>query len=353
MNTSVENELTDIVSAASRFFGQRTPATALRDQPTRSTEGFDRSIYTELADLDYFRLAVPEEDGGLGFSEPASGMICEAAGRELLPGPLLDQLVAIEIIRNQCGSQSLVDRLMSGDAIASTVFVTDTALRFDVEANQLSGHLNRIGFGDQVDLWILVVENTDGEADICIVDPMANGIKHDRVVRSLDETWYGIESDVRQVAPTAVFRASTPHYARFLGYARGMVASYSIGACGRLLDDTVEYVSQRHQFGQPVGSFQAIKHKAADCYIAFTHARDLTRIGVARKNARQLGLARLAADACYRRTAEASLQMYGGMGYTVETLVHLYLKNAQRLRTWPTNVCNDVEKLRTELCLDA
>jgi alkylation response protein AidB-like acyl-CoA dehydrogenase len=112
----------------------------------------------------------------------------------------------------------------------------------------------------------------------------------------------------------------------------------AVGACERLLDLTVEHVRQREQFGRPIGSFQAVKHALADVYIDVQHSRSLVFAALcaeADERRRLLPLAKLAADATYRRTAETALQLHGGIGFTWECPVHLFLKNALRLSTYP------------------
>jgi alkylation response protein AidB-like acyl-CoA dehydrogenase len=108
-----------------------------------------------------------------------------------------------------------------------------------------------------------------------------------------------------------------------------------VGACRRILDLTVEHVKQRHQFGVPIGSFQAVKHKAADMYVAIERARALayfSALTIAEddpRRAKAAHMAKAAAGECQRLVFKNGYQLFGAMGYTWENELQYYLKRVK------------------------
>ncbi len=137
-----------------------------------------------------------------------------------------------------------------------------------------------------------------------------------------------------------------------LAYAYGIIAMWSLGAARRLLDLTVEYTKERKQFRVPIGSFQAMKHRAASAYVEILHARYLAAAALIDGGIADARLARIAADEAYRSVAASCLQMHGGIGFTSEASVHLFLKNAELLRSWPLPAGAERDAVRVELQLD-
>jgi alkylation response protein AidB-like acyl-CoA dehydrogenase len=113
------------------------------------------------------------------------------------------------------------------------------------------------------------------------------------------------------------------------------LAITAVGACRRILDLVVEHVKQRHQFGVPIGSFQAVKHKAADMYVAIERARALayySALTIAEDDPRQreaAHMAKAAAGECQRLVFASGLQLFGAMGFTWENELQVYLKRAK------------------------
>jgi len=112
------------------------------------------------------------------------------------------------------------------------------------------------------------------------------------------------------------------------------LAATTVGACRRILDLVVAHVKQRHQFGVPIGSFQAVKHKAADMYVAIERARVLAyfaALTIAEDDPRQHRaalMAKAAAGECQQLVYRNGLQLFGAMGFTWENELHIYLKRA-------------------------
>jgi alkylation response protein AidB-like acyl-CoA dehydrogenase len=124
-------------------------------------------------------------------------------------------------------------------------------------------------------------------------------------------------------------------FERALVHALAGLAMVTVGACQRALDLVVEYVSGREQFGVPIGSFQAVKHKAVDMYVAIERARALAyfaALAIAEDDERRslaASMAKAAAGDAQHIVFQHSIQLFGGIGFTWENDVHLYLRRAK------------------------
>jgi alkylation response protein AidB-like acyl-CoA dehydrogenase len=341
-----------IREVAARFFAERTP---LAGQLKLSLGRVDppRELFAEMASLDFFSQSAPESVGGLGLSGLAAGLIAEAAGGELVHGPLVDQLIAISMA---VSNEELVGQLMSADLIAAVGFDRPgaTRLSYDPGSHAVSGTVRGVRFGDSVDRWILSLPPAAAfEGAVVVVDPQAAGIEDLREEPSLDPLWRSVSASLRD-APVMALLPLVNGIEAHQDYACGLVAAYSVGASRRVLEEAIVYVKEREQFGRPIGSFQAIKHRAANAYSAVLHARALTFAALdgATRGGEALRMSRIVADGCYRLNAETALQMHGGIGFTAESVVHLFLKNAQQLRMWPTPASGEFEYIRRMLGLD-
>ena len=328
MTTTPTNDEQAIRDAAARLLADRAP---LETQLDRA--GSWRPLHRELAGLDYFGLSLPEDVGGLGLSLQVSGLIAEAAGRELVPGPWLDTLIAVHMAE---GDEALCSALTSGERVAAVVFPDDVRRTGDT----VSGEVRGVRFGDQVNLWLLALPD-----EVVAIEPPGDVT----VERSVDPLWRSVSARLDNASISATLVRNRE---KDLALAGGLVGAFSVGAAARVLDDAVAYVKDRQQFGKPIGSFQAIKHRAANAYISLLHARCLVFSSLSGNDVERMTVARIAADTCYRLAAETALQLHGGIGFTAEASVHLFLKSATQLRGWPLPVESSLDAVRVRLALD-
>lgn len=328
-------------------FARRAP---LATQEARARGGaggdLDRALLGELGGLGFFSQAVPVADGGLGLSWLASGLVAEAAGRELVPGPWLDQLVTVRLLA--AGGADVVEPYAFGiRPVALAVGAGSAAATWDAATGTLSGSLRGLRCGDQVDRFVVVVEGAT-----LVVDPAAAGVGPVAPEPTVDPLWRSVGVQLDGVAPEMGFETPPEAAEDALALASCLLAAASVGASSRALDIGVAYVRDRHQFGVPVGSFQAVKHRLANAYIELLHARALVRRALADEDTATVWEARLAADRCDRAVAEAALQVHGGIGFTSEVPIHLFLKGAQQRRAWPEPVDGAHGRVRARLGLD-
>lgn len=306
-----------------------------------------RTLHREMGQLGFFATTLPEAVGGLELSPLSAGLIAEAAGRELVPGPWIDQLIATRLLVDD---PAALAPLLGGERFAAVWLPgrLDALPALDREERTVSGVVHGVRFGSTVDRLVLALDGT-----VVVIDPAASGVEI-ADESTMDPLWRS--STVRlDGAPVETVVPRTDADAKEdRAFASGLVAAASVGAASRALESALEHVRHRNQFGRPVGSFQALKHRAANSWIGLLHARSMVRFALAElpQDGHPAHVARVAADGAARQVAENALQMHGGIGFTSEAHIHLFLKNAQQLRGWPYPVEDDLRALRDRLDID-
>jgi alkylation response protein AidB-like acyl-CoA dehydrogenase len=292
-----------------------------RELDTASLEG-------EIAGLGWSLLTLPVSRGGLGQSFVALAPIYEEMGRSLAPFTLADSLAAADVLvaDGSAVAVQLLDRIASGEARVVVAF--SPAMEEKIRASELSLVRGAIGATD-----VLVLPER-GEGPVVLVDLLGAGVAVERV-----ETWdrgrtFG---DIR-LSGAAASRPLTIEAREARSLARAhldlAMAWDSVGGAEQALSEAVAYMGTRQQFGRPIGSFQALKHRAADLKVGLELARALTRKASLVYAEREdgwsdlTGQARLLAVDAYRAIAEEAVQFHGGIGFTWEYDCHLFLKRA-------------------------
>jgi alkylation response protein AidB-like acyl-CoA dehydrogenase len=323
-------------------------------------EGYDAAAWRIAAEqIGVQELAIPEEMGGGGYGFDELAIVMEETGRTLFPAPLLSTAVlATSALLSVGGSYGgeLLARIAGGDLIA-TVAVSEAQLHWDPDdittvAEEsggrwvLSGGKPYVLDGAQSDV-ILVAARTTAGLSLLAVESGADGLSVDPL-DSMDKT--------RRLA--AVKFDNTP--AVLLGddgsawetlsgvYDRALaaLACEQVGGAQAALEMTVEYLNVRHQFGRPIGSFQAIKHRCADLLVEVESARSAAAYASAAVAAGSdddsvaASIAKVYCSQAFYHVAAESIQMHGGIGFTWEHPAHLYFKRAkssEALFGWPAN----------------
>ncbi|MFJ8049142.1 acyl-CoA dehydrogenase family protein [Streptomyces luteogriseus] len=381
MDARFTDEQDEIRRTLRELLGKRCGPEELRaavDTPA----GHDPALWTTLAEqLGLPGLALPETYGGVGCTATELALACEETGRTLAPTPLLATAVLAAPLLLALGTDAqraeLLPRIASG-ALTAALAVPGPALATalaltghdprgawagggragGVQARRAEGGWRVYGQVDQV---------LDGHsAQLLVVAAHAGGFARSRVLLFLVRGDAAGLSRVRQTALDATRPqgriqlrdteaellgdetvGALPALARLGDTAAACLAAEAVGAAGRVLERTVEYVGQREQFGRPVGSFQAVKHRLADAYVQVQAARSAayyaawaaateaaagaTAIATTTATAREEtagGLALAQALEALRRAAAEGIQLHGGIGFTWEHEAHLYFKRA-------------------------
>ncbi|MFJ3911396.1 alkylation response protein AidB-like acyl-CoA dehydrogenase [Streptomyces sp. 2132.2] len=333
----------------------------------RTAAGHDRELWQQLArQLGLPGIAVAEEYGGVGCTPADLALACEETGRALLPSPLLATAVLAVPLITALGTDAQRSALLPplaaggltaalavpGPALSTALALTgenapgewagggraggvqarpgaDGGWRLYGEAAQvLDGHSASLllvaahtgGFARSRTLLFLVREDAPGlarsrQATLDETRPQARIQLRDTPAELLGADAAGATGDGVLAALAATGRT-----------AAAVLAAEAVGAAGQALARTVEYVRQREQFGRPIGSFQAVKHRLADLYVHVQAARSAAYY--AAWDPRQGGLALAQALEALRITAGEAIQLHGGIGFTWEHDAHLYFKRA-------------------------
>ncbi|MFD7085736.1 acyl-CoA dehydrogenase family protein [Streptomyces sp. NPDC002181] len=333
----------------------------------RTAAGHDRELWQQLArQLGLPGIAVAEEYGGVGCTPADLVLACEETGRALLPSPLLATAVLAVPLITALGTaaqrSALLPPLAAGGltaalAVPGPALSTALALTGEnapgewagggraggVQARpgedggwRLYGEAAQVLDGHSASL-LLVAAHTGGFARsrtlLFLVREDAPGLARARQA-TLDETRPQARIQLRDTpaellgadADNATDEAVLAALAATGRTAAAVLAAEAVGAAGAALARTVEYVRQREQFGRPIGSFQAVKHRLADLYVQVQAARSAAYY--AAWDQRQGGLALAQALEALRITAGEAIQLHGGIGFTWEHDAHLYFKRA-------------------------
>jgi alkylation response protein AidB-like acyl-CoA dehydrogenase len=313
-----------------------------------AADGVPRSLYARLAELGFFGVCVPERFGGLGLETLDLALVLEELGRVAAPGPFLaTQLVIAGLLRGGSAAQqkAWLPRLAAGEALGALVVDGTDATPGTIRATaarggwRLDGHAAFVLEAPGADV-LLVAARTGKRADgvaLFLLAPDAKGVRIRRH-EMIDVTRRFAAVELRGVTATTSDRLGGPGgpaaLARLVDLACVGIAADSFGGAQRTIEMAVEYAKVREQFGRPIGSFQAIKHIAAEMVADVEPARSLvwyaawTQDHRPRERRRLAAMAKAALGDVYSRTARRSVEIHGGIGFTWEFDLHLWFKRA-------------------------
>jgi alkylation response protein AidB-like acyl-CoA dehydrogenase len=313
-----------------------------------------RDLWAAMVGLDWPALNVPEDCGGMGLGTAEVSVVVEELGAVAAPGPYLataSQFVpAVSLAGTAEQRARYLEPVSAGERVGALALadhprcwsvddVTATAERA-AGGWTLRGEKHGVLIGPGDDADVVVAARVDGGGlGLFVVPASALDI---RAVRSLDGSrpLSRIVLDGTAVpAEAALGEAGSPAVAaaltRTVEEAALALSLEAVGACRTLFAMTLQHAKDRHQFGVPIGSFQAVKHKLADVHLALERARALALFAVAAAGeddprlALAIAMAKAAADDCQRLVCQEAIQTFGGIGFTWESDVHLYVKRAQ------------------------
>ncbi|TCJ32601.1 acyl-CoA dehydrogenase family protein [Parafrankia sp. BMG5.11] len=357
MNLAFTQEQNELRRTVRDFLDETSPEAEVR-RLMETVDGYDPGLWHQLAgELGIAGLTLPEEYDGAGCGFVELGVVLEEAGRSLLCAPVLSTVVLAASALLGLGDDAACHDYLPGIAAGTTVAtlaLTESAGRWAgadgiTTTATLDGHSNGNGWtvsgkkafvldGHAASL-LLVVARTGAGLSVLAVDAGAPGVH--RVPRAtLDQTRR--QADITFTAAPARLLgeagAARPVLEHVLDLAAVAIATEQVGGAARVLDMAVDHARTRVQFGRPIGSFQAVKHKLADMHLGVESARSAAYHGLwaAADNLPDLPLAASLAKACcgdaFVAAATENIQVHGGIGVTWEHPAHLYLKRAHSSR---------------------
>jgi alkylation response protein AidB-like acyl-CoA dehydrogenase len=318
----------------------------------------DAALYKHMADLGWMGIAIPEEYGGQGMTYVDLGVLMEEMGRALLPGPFFATvcLAAPTIIEagSDAQKQALLPGIASGAKNAAVAY-TEANARVDASGIELAARKDGDGFvlngtkrfvlDAHVAETLIVAARTSDSGDptegvtLFVVDGKAPGVTvkqlkaMDMTRRLCDVTLENVKVGADDVMGDV--DRGWPRLERAIQRATGMLAAECVGGSQKVLDLSVAYARERIQFGRPIGSFQAVKHKCADMLVDVELGRSAMYYAAwaATDSDEELSLAASIAKAfcgeAYTRVAGNGIHVHGGIGFTWEHDMHLYFKRAK------------------------
>ncbi len=333
--TDDEQALADSVR---KFVADRSPLTSLRELIT-SGQPYDADVWKQMtAQLGLAGLAIPEGYGGAGAGVSALSVALTELGAGLVASPLLAGVLAAEVLLrldDDSARNELLPKIAEGELIATLALTSGfgghVAASGAGDGVTLSGSLSPVLSGTEADVLLVPADGDDGTV-VCLVDGGATGLTRTRLT-AVDHSRSLARIEMRGTPARVLSGDGSAALAAAQDLGNLALASESAGAMRACLEMTSAYAKIRVAFGQPIGAFQAVKHRLADMEksweLGYAALRDAARAGdeetgrfpVAASVARVL-----LADA-YAEASVDAVHLHGGIGFTWEHDAHLFYKN--------------------------
>jgi alkylation response protein AidB-like acyl-CoA dehydrogenase len=348
VNFAFSEEQEELRRITRQFLESKSPETEVR-RLMETTEGYDPAVWSQMAnELGLQSLVIPEEYGGQGFTYVELTVVLEEMGRALLAAPFYSTVVlatnAVLHSGDEAAKKEILPGIASGETIA-TLALTEPNGKWDlsgVEATATQGDgwtidgTKMFVLDGHVADVIIVAARTGAGLSLFKVDGDAAGLTRTPLA-TMDQTRKQAKLEFSGVPATLIGTdgGAEEVLGRVLDLAVVALAAEQVGGAQKVLDMSVEYAKDRVQFGRPIGSFQAIKHKCADMLLEVESAKSAAYYAAwcaAELNDELPEVACLAKAYCseaYFHSAAENIQIHGGIGFTWEHPAHLYFKRAK------------------------
>jgi alkylation response protein AidB-like acyl-CoA dehydrogenase len=342
-------------SACERISPEERVRAVAYGEGTELASGFDTTLWDALCNqVGVTAIALPEHLGGAGYGASALGVVAHELGRALAPVPFTSSTVLatgllLDLTERDPDAEKRLAGLIEGRRTAAAALTGDGGLwrrsAVSLRANgsgesyRVDGIVRHVVGGTAATDLVVVAAADDGLA-VFLVDPGDDGV----VVES--------ESVLDGTRPMATITLSEASAVRLCGddavddivsrnvdLALAVLSAEQVGACERVLELATGYARTREQFGRPIGSFQAVKHKCADMLVDLEWARsasqaaleafDTDDVSTAGEGAWRASMAKAVCSESLRNAAHANVQIHGGIGFTWEDSAHLYFRRAR------------------------
>lgn len=367
MNFDFSDDQKLLRDVARRFLQERSAAREVR----RVLEGempFHRDLWQGLAEMGWLGSAVPESYGGAGQGYLELCVLAEELGRTVAPTPFSSTVYfgieALLLAGTEEQKQRLLPPLATGETIATLALAettkapTEANIEAVVADGAISGRKTAVPDGDVADLGVVAArDGAGGPVRLYLVDLNQAEVSR-QPLKTIDPTrsHAAIEFKAAAAEPLGEGGAGWDTLTRLLDRAAILFAFEQVGGGQAALEMAREYAMQRHAFGRPIASFQAVKHKLADMYVGVELARSHAYYGAwaLSTDAAELPLAaaaaRVSAADGFYNAAKENIQVHGGMGFTWEFDCHLYYRRAKLLslnlgstRRWKDRLVTQLE----------
>ena len=379
MDFRFSEEQQALVDSARDFLASHSGPEAIRTAMT-SELGYDKAIWQQIAsELGWPSVHIPEAYGGLGLGYVDLVVLVEAMGEALLCSPFFSTVAlaanTLLALGSEAQKKEVLPAIAEGRATATLAF-SEKSGRWDAVGIEATARPDGEGFVlDGVKSWVIDGHSADlllvaarkpgsqGEDGISVFALPADtaGIER-RMLPTMDQTRRLAEIRLTNVragrdACLGEFGRAWPGLAKALDLAAIALAAEQVGGAQRCLDMAVAYAKERQQFGRPIGSFQAIKHKCADMLVAVESARSALYYAACIVDdqsddlATNASLAKAWCSEAYFKCAAENIQIHGGVGFTWEYDPHLHFKRARASESWLGTPADHRERVAKRLLL--
>jgi alkylation response protein AidB-like acyl-CoA dehydrogenase len=333
------------------FFRERSPITALRKlRDDNDPVGFSRSLWQEMADLGWTGFLVAEDYGGSGFGITGLAQVMEASGRTLAASPLLSTALLGATLLSSAGSSEqkakYLPALVAGEhlfALALEEGTRHAPTQIGLQAERdgagyrLTGQKTFVLDGHIADT-LIVAARTAGGVTLFLVPADAAGLTRTRLIMVDSRNAAKVTLDRVSIGPDAVLGpldAGADLLEAALDRARAGLAAEMLGGASEAFERTLQYLKDRKQFGVAIGSFQALKHRAARmfCEIEMSRSAMLAAVSALDQGGNDAGalasLAKAKANETFFLCGNEAIQMHGGIGMTDEHEIGFFTKRAR------------------------
>ncbi len=324
---------------------EKSSEAAVREM-METDSGYDEKVWKQLADqMGLPSLIIPEEFGGQGYTFVELGVVLEEMGRRLLCAPFFSGVLAsLAILESgdDAAKAAYLPGIASGETIATLAYTEENG-KWDASAvtatadasGKITGTKSFVIDGATASLLIVAAKSAAG-ISLYAVDASDAGVTA-TALSTMDQTrkQAKIELDGAQGTLIGTDGGGWDTLVKTLDLAAVALAAEQVGGAQFVLEMAVQYAKDRVQFGRPIGSFQAIKHKCADMLLEVESAKSAAYYGLwcaAERNDELPSVASLAKAYCseaYFHAAAENIQIHGGIGFTWEHPAHLYFKRAK------------------------
>ena len=349
MNTAITEEQTMLQDSVKKFVENELNLEKVRelfDEPNGLTD----ELWNAIAEQGWLGILVPEENGGMGMGVQELAVVCEELGRGVVPGPFLSTVLAAHLIAlagTDAAKQAWLENIVAGQARATLALIEDTP---EINLSQIGtkavkdngGYLlngKKLLVADALgaNVFVVAARKEDGALAFFLVDRSAGGVTvKENKLRDLTARSGNIYLENVSVDADAVMDSGAEEaYQKVLNVANVCIAADCLGGADYIHKLTVAYAKERTQFGTLIGSFQAVKHPLVDLFAQIESARsangyaawavdaDVDDVNTAAAVARNTG------TQAYRDTTNVCLQAHGGIAFTWEYDLHIFLKRAK------------------------
>jgi len=325
--TEMQAELRD---QAMRFCADKSPISRVRaliqDEP-----GFDPDVWTEMADLGWLGIAIPEDQGGLGLELADLVPIVEAMGKHLMSAPFVSTNLAAQAILTggtEAQKTEWLPKLASGTIATVALFEPSGAWDLDEVAGTTKTFVMDLGAAEIV----VTTVRHEGETRLALIPRDRIEARRETII---DETKRSYTFDVppfdaSDLMPVDLTAATLE---RIELVANLLQAAELSGAAAACVDYTVDYLKTRKQFGKLIGAYQALKHPTVDAFLEAENARSLLYAAATHCEKQGDGeiavrMANAKAEGALAYAADRSIQFHGGFGFTYDCDAQLYRRKA-------------------------